>query len=323
MKYCITGGAGYIGSHQVRVLLDQGHEVIVLDNLSTGHRDAIDSRATFYEVDLRDKDKLIDIFSKNKDIDCIIHFAALSIVPDSMSHPLAYYDNNVYGMQILLDAMVECDLKNIVFSSTAATYGIHHVMPITEDYQTKPINTYGETKLAMEKMISWVKQAYDINYVVLRYFNVAGCIEDGSLGERHNPETHLIPIIMQVVNGSKDKLMVYGDDYNTPDGTCIRDYIHVMDLVNAHVLASQYLIEGGQSNTFNLGYGHGYSVKEIIEATEKVINRSLPYEIGPRRAGDPDSLIASNNKVIDVLNWKPQHDDIEYIISTAYNYFNK
>lgn len=320
MQVCVTGGAGYIGSHQVRMLLDQGYEVIVIDNLSTGHEDAIDERAIFEKADLRNKKEIVGIFNKY-DIKAIIHFAALSIVPESMQKPLAYYDNNVYGMQELLSAMQECNIKNIVFSSTAATYGIHDVMPITEEYDTKPINPYGETKLAMEKMVKWVKEAYGINYIVLRYFNVAGASLDGKIGERHNPETHLIPIIMQVVNGEREKLSVYGDDYNTPDGTCIRDYIHVLDLCDAHILAMESIINGGKSDTYNLGYGHGYSVMEIIKATEKVINKSLPYSIEERRIGDPDELIASCDKIKSDLEWQPKYDDIEFIIKTAYDFY--
>ncbi|WP_423364062.1 UDP-glucose 4-epimerase GalE [Mycoplasma sp. P36-A1] len=319
MLICVTGGAGYIGSHQVRMLLDNNYEVLVIDNLSTGHSDAIDERAIFENCDLRNKEKLNSIFKKYK-VDAVMHFAALSIVSDSMSIPLAYYDNNVYGMQILLDAMKENNIDKIVFSSTAATYGMHEIMPITEEYETKPINAYGETKLAMEKMVKWVEQAYGINYMVLRYFNVAGASLDSKLGERHNPETHLIPIIMQVVNGSREYLSVYGNDYDTQDGSCIRDYIHVLDLCDAHILALESLIKTKKSNFYNLGYNHGYSVLEIIKATESVIGKKLPYKIESRRSGDPTELIASNVKIVKDLNWIPKYDDINIIIETAYNY---
>jgi len=322
MKLCVTGGAGYIGSIATKILLDRGDEVIVIDNLSTGHKDAIDSRATFYEVDLRDEEKVSEIFKKHQ-IDCVIHFAALSIVPDSVKDPLNYYSNNVYGMECLLKAMSQNNIKNIIFSSTAATYGMHTKMPITEEFDQNPINPYGETKLAMEKMMKWVKEAYNINYIILRYFNVAGALENSNLGERHHPETHLIPIILEVLNGQREYLMIYGDDYNTFDGTCIRDYIHVVDLVQAHILAAEYLIKKHTSNIFNLGYGHGYSVKEIVDSVERVTNRKVPFKIGQRREGDPDQLIASSDKAKMILQWQPQYDDLDYIIKTAYEFSKK
>ncbi|WP_423364012.1 UDP-glucose 4-epimerase GalE [Mycoplasma sp. P36-A1] len=319
MLVCVTGGAGYIGSHQVRMLLDNNYEVLVIDNLSTGHYDAIDKRALIELCDLRDRDRLKEIFS-NYDIDAVMHFAAVSIVSESINNPLYYFDNNVYGLQVLLEIMNEHYVEYIVLSSTAATYGVHEIMPITEEYETNPINAYGETKLAMEKILKWVEQAYGINYMVLRYFNVAGASLDSKLGERHNPETHLIPIIMQVVNGSREYLSVYGNDYDTQDGSCIRDYIHVLDLCDAHILALESLIKTKKSNFYNLGYNHGYSVLEIIKATESVIGRKLPYKIESRRSGDPAELIASNVKIVEDLNWIPKYDDINIIIETAYNY---
>lgn len=322
MKVCVTGGAGYIGSHQVAMLLDLGHEVVVFDNLSTGFKDAIDSRAVFENVDLRDTKKLKTLFKKHQ-VDGVIHFAALSIVPESMEKPLEYYDNNVYGMQSLLEAMKDNNIKNIVFSSSAAVYGMQTKMPIAEDAILEPINPYGDTKVAMEKMVKWAKEAYGINYIILRYFNVAGASLDGSLGENHQPETHLIPIIMKVVFKELKQLAVYGDDYNTPDGTCIRDYIHVLDLCDAHIKSFDYLINKQKSDIFNLGYNHGFSVMEIIAATNKVIGRELPYQIEARRLGDPDELIASNAKIIDKLGWQPQYDDIDCIIKTTHDYYQK
>jgi UDP-glucose 4-epimerase len=322
MKVCVTGGAGYIGAHQVRMLLDLGYEVVVFDNLSTGFVEAIDKRAIFEEVDLRDTKKLTELLKRHQ-VDGIIHFAALSIVPDSMEQPLEYYDNNVYGMQSLLEAMKENKVKNIVFSSSAAVYGAPKKMPIDEDALTDPINPYGETKIAMEKMVKWAHEAYGINYVILRYFNVAGASLDGILGENHQPETHLIPIIMEVVFKKLDYLPVFGDDYNTPDGTCIRDYIHVLDLCDAHIKAFDYLLKDRESTIFNLGYNHGFSVMEIIEATNRITKEKLPYQIKPRRLGDPDELVASNEKIIKVLEWKPQYDDIDCIIRTGYDYYKK
>lgn len=322
MKICVTGGAGYIGSHQVAMLLEQGHEVVVFDNLSTGYKESVDKRAKFEEVDLRDTKKLSELFKKHQ-VDGVIHFAALSIVPESMEKPLEYYDNNVYGMQSLLQAMKDNNIKNIVFSSSASVYGIPKGSPISEDAPTDPINPYGETKIAMEKMVKWAKEAYGINYIILRYFNVAGASLDGSLGENHNPETHLIPIIMQVVFKQLDHLSVYGDDYKTPDGTCIRDYIHVLDLCDAHVKAFEYLSKEKESDIFNLGYNHGFSVMEIIEATNKVIGGKLPYKIEARRPGDPDELVAANQKALDKLKWQPQYDDIARIIQTTYDYYQK
>jgi len=322
MNILIIGGAGYVGSHKTQLMCNNGYNVFVLDNLSTGHEDAIDSRATFINGDIRDFDLVCKILKENK-IEAIIHFAALSLVGESVNKPLEYYDNNTYGMQVLLKAMVETGVDKIIFSSTAATYGDHKVMPITEDYLTNPTNPYGETKLAMEKMIKWTSEAHGIKYVSLRYFNVAGASLDSSLGERHNPETHLIPIVLEEVLGKREFLSIFGDDYDTPDGTCIRDYIHVLDLVSAHELALKYLVDGKESDIFNLGYGHGFSVKEIVDATEKVVNKKINTKIVPRRAGDPASLVASNDKVKKTLGWEPKYDDINVIISSAYDFFKK
>jgi UDP-glucose 4-epimerase len=250
-----------------------------------------------------------------------MHFAALSLVGESVTKPSEYYDNNVNGMLILLNCMKDCNVNKIVFSSTAAVYGDHEIMPITEDYSKNPTNPYGETKLTMEKMVKWFDVAYGIKYVTLRYFNVAGADADGFLGELHNPETHLIPIVLQVALNKRESIGIYGDDYNTGDGTCIRDYIHVSDLCEAHKLAVDYLFNTTESNFFNLGYGHGFSVKEIIDATRRVTNKEIKAVIEDRRAGDPAMLIASNDKVKEVLGWSPKYDDIDYIINTAYNFY--
>lgn len=321
-KVLIIGGAGYIGSHQVKWMLDRNYDVVVLDNLSTGYEDSVDKAAKLYIGDVRDLELVKQILSTEK-IEVIIHFAALSLVGESVMKPLDYYDNNVYGMQVLLQAMQACNVDKIIFSSTAAVYGMHDVMPITEEYAKEPINPYGETKLAMEKMVKWAKEAYGINYVVLRYFNVAGASLDGSLGERHQPETHLIPLVLQVPRNKRAFISIFGDDYNTPDKTCIRDYIHVLDLANAHEMSVQYLLNNTDSKTYNLGYNKGYSVKEIIEVARKVTSHPIPVQIEPRRAGDPDSLVASNDKIVEELNWKPMYQDIETIIGTAYQFYQK
>lgn len=322
MAILIVGGAGYIGSHQVKSMCEAGEEIIVLDNLNTGFVEGVDSRAKFINGDVRNYETLANIFTTNN-IDSVIHFAALSQVGESMQKPLDYYDNNVHGMQVLLKAMVDFNVKNIIFSSTAAVYGIPSVELISEDLNQNPINTYGETKLAMEKLIKWTSVAHDINYVCLRYFNVCGANNSVTIGECHNPETHLIPLVLQVALNQREYISVFGNDYNTPDGTCIRDYIHVDDLVDAHTKALDYLKNGGTSDIFNLGYGHGLSVKEIIEAVRKVTSHPIPEKLEERRLGDPDFLVANSAKAKSVLNWEPKYDDIEYIIKTAYDFHKK
>lgn len=318
-KILIIGGAGYVGSHQVKLMCNLGYELIVVDNLNTGFKSAVDKRAKFLEGDLRDYEFMTTVFKDHK-IDGVIHFAALSLVGESVDKPIEYFDNNVGGMQVLLKVMVENGVKNLVFSSTAATYGTHDVMPITEEYQTHPENPYGESKLMMEQMIRWCAKAYDLNFLALRYFNVCGASLDASIGENHNPETHLIPIVLQVPLGIREFIGIYGDDYETADGTCIRDYIHVEDLANAHVCAIEKLFESKQNTIINLGYGHGYSVKEIIEAARKVTGHPIPEKVTPRRAGDPAALVAQNNKAKEVLGWEPRYDDIDLIIKSAYDY---
>ena len=319
MAILVCGGAGYIGSHAVHALVEKGEQVVIVDNLQTGHRGALNPAAKFYEGDIRDASVLDKIFTENK-IEAVIHFAANSLVGESMEKPLLYFNNNVYGMQVLLEAMVRHGVDKIVFSSTAATYGEPKRVPIHEDDETCPTNTYGETKLTMEKMMKWVSRANGVRYVSLRYFNAAGALPDGSIGEDHKTETHLIPLILQVPTGRRDHITVFGDDYPTPDGTCLRDYIHVVDLADAHVLALEYLRKGGASDIFNLGNGQGFSVKEMIAAAEKATGRSIKVEIGARRAGDPAKLIASSEKARTVLGWKPQFTDVEQVIGTAWKW---
>ena len=294
-------------------------DIIIVDNLQTGHKKAIHKDAKFYEGDIRDKEFLDKVFSENN-IDSVIHFAANSLVGESMVNPMIYFDNNVYGMQVLLQTMVKHEVKNIVFSSTAAVYGEPKKIPITEDDDTNPTNPYGESKLMMEKMMKWFNLAYGINYVSLRYFNVAGALEDGTLGEDHLIETHLIPLVLRVPLHKRDSISVYGDDYKTHDGTCIRDYIHVIDLADAHIKALKYLKDGNESTIFNLGNGTGFTVKEIIEASKKVTNFDIPVVMDKRRAGDPAVLIASSEKAKKLLNWEPAYTNIENIIKTAWTW---
>ncbi|MGG7198615.1 UDP-glucose 4-epimerase GalE [Clostridium butyricum] len=317
MSYIVLGGAGYIGSHAVNKLIENNYDVIVVDNLQSGHEEAINSKAKFYKGDIRDKNFLSNVFKK-ENIDGVFHFAANSIVGESMKEPLMYFNNNVYGMQILLEVMNEHNVNKIVFSSTAATYGEPKQVPITEDMETCPTNTYGETKLTMEKMMKWCDKAYGMKYVALRYFNVAGAEDDGSIGEDHNPETHLIPIVLQTALGKRDYITIFGDDYDTEDGTCVRDYVHVVDLVEAHILAMKYLTHGGESNTFNLGSSQGFSVKEIVETARKLTDKDIKAIIGERRAGDPSKLIASSDKARKMLGWNPIRTNIENIIKDAW-----
>ena len=319
MSILVLGGAGYIGSHAVYQLIDQQHEVVVVDNLQTGHRKAVHPKAKFYEGDIRNREFLRGVFEK-ENIDAVIHFAANSLVGESMEDPLKYFDNNVYGTQVLLEMMREFNVKYIVFSSTAATYGEPEVVPIDEEMPTNPTNTYGETKLTMEKMMKWCEKAFDLKYVSLRYFNVAGARESGEIGEDHSPETHLIPVVLEAALGKRTAITVFGNDYDTEDGTCIRDYVHVEDLIDAHILALRYLQNGGNSDLFNLGSSKGFSVKEIIEAARKVTDIDIPAVTGERRAGDPSKLIASASKAMQILGWNPQRTMIDKIIKDAWNW---
>ncbi|WP_461198292.1 UDP-glucose 4-epimerase GalE [Enterococcus sp. N249-2] len=319
MTILVLGGAGYIGSHAVDQLINQGKEVAVVDNLLTGHRQAVHPAATFYQGDIRDKDFLQKVFEKET-IEGVIHFAASSLVGESVEKPLKYFNNNVYGMQILLEVMQAHAVKHIVFSSTAATYGEPEESPITEMTPTNPKNPYGESKLMMEKMMRWCDEAYGMKFVALRYFNVAGAKADATIGEDHDPETHLVPIILQAALGQRKEVAIFGDDYDTPDGTCIRDYVHVEDLIAAHLLALDYLQKGNESNVFNLGSNNGYSVKEMVEAARTVTEKDIPARIAPRRAGDPSTLVASSDKAKAILGWQPKYTTVEAIIETAWKW---
>ncbi|MBO0471792.1 UDP-glucose 4-epimerase GalE [Enterococcus sp. DIV0242_7C1] len=319
MSILVLGGAGYIGSHAVDQLINKNYEVIVVDNLQTGHKQAVHEQAVFYQGDIRDKAFMQDIFKKES-IDGVIHFAASSLVGESVEKPLIYFNNNVYGTQVVLEVMAEFGVKQIVFSSTAATYGEPKAMPIVETVPTNPENPYGESKLMMEKMMKWCDQAYGMRYVALRYFNVAGAKADASIGEDHDPETHLVPIILQAALGQREYLGIYGDDYDTADGTCIRDYVYIEDLIAAHIAALEYLQNGNESNIFNLGSNNGYSVKEMLEAAREVTGKEIPAKILPRRTGDPSKLVASSEKAKEILGWQPKVTDIKEIIKTAWDW---
>ena len=301
MAVLVLGGAGYIGSHTVRALIDAGRDVVVADNLLTGFRAAVHPKARFYELDIRDRAALDALFEK-EDIEGVIHFAASSQVGESMQDPLKYYDNNLHGTMVLLASMVAHGVDKIVFSSTAATYGEPERVPILETDKTEPTNCYGETKLSMEKMMKWTSVAHGLHYVALRYFNAC------------------IPLILQVPNGKRKSIAMFGTDYPTKDGTCVRDYIHVCDLASAHILALDYLLRGGENNVFNLGNGVGFTVKEVIDVARDVTGHPIPADECPRRAGDPAQLVASSEKARTVLGWDPQYADLGTIIETAWNW---
>lgn len=314
----VAGGAGYIGSHMVALLIEKGYDVVVVDDLCTGHWQAVKGGAKLRVGDVKDRGFLDRVFSEFS-IDGVINFAAFSLVGESVTAPLKYYDNNVGGAVSMLTAMKNHGVDKIVFSSTAATYGEPEKQPIEETDRTDPTNPYGASKLAIEGLLKWSDAAYGIKYAALRYFNAAGANTDVDIGEDHSPETHLIPIVLQCALGKRDHVGIYGDDYPTADGTCVRDYIHVRDLANAHLLALEYLDKGGQSGSFNLGSGDGFSVKEIIETARKVTGKAIPAVTEPRRAGDPSILIASNHKAGEVLGWKPERG-LEEIIADAWNW---
>jgi UDP-glucose 4-epimerase len=318
MAVLVTGGAGYIGSHAVAALLEKGEQVVVVDNLYQGHRAAV-LGGKLYEGDLRDAEFLAGVFREN-DIDGVIHFAANSLVGESMKDPGKYYHNNVYGTLCLLEQMQKAGVSRIVFSSTAATYGEPERVPIDEYDRTVPTNAYGETKLSMEKMIGWFDVAHGIKYVSLRYFNAAGAHESGKIGEDHSPETHLVPLVLQVALGQREFISVFGDDYGTEDGTCIRDYIHVSDLADAHILALERLRQGGESGIYNLGSGNGYSVKQVIDVSREVAGHPIPAKIEARRAGDPAVLIASSERARKELGWSPKREKLEDIVKSAWEW---
>lgn len=318
MAILICGGAGYIGSHAVRALRAQGRAVVVLDNLRTGHRQSLPADVPFVEGDMRDPALLDDVFTRHA-VDGVLHFAASSLVGESMQLPLLYFGNNVHGMQVLLEAMVRHGVERIVFSSSAAVYGEPDSVPITEDAPLRPGNPYGESKRIMESMMRWTAAAHGLRYVSLRYFNVGGAAADGSIGEDHRPESHLIPLILQVPLGRRPHITIFGDDYDTPDGTCIRDYVGVEDLIAAHVLALEHLEAGGRSDVFNLGSEQGFSVREMVEAARRVTGHPLPVVMGERRPGDPARLVASSRKVGEVLGWQPRQG-VEEIIASAWRW---
>ena len=319
----ITGGAGYIGSHCSLALLEQGKEIVIFDNLSTGHIETIENlskygKVNFVQGDLLNKSEINSVFN-NYNIDSVIHFAAFSQVGESVKNPEKYYVNNVCGTVNLLSAMLENNVKKIVFSSTAATYGEPVYVPIDEKHPQNPINPYGQTKLMIEKIMDDYDSAYGLKSVRLRYFNVAGADKCSRIGEWHEPETHLIPNILKSTFSSGKTFEMYGDDYDTKDGTCVRDYINIEDLVNAHLLSLEYLDKGGETNYFNLGTNNGNTVKEVFNVCQKVAGKDIAVNMMPRRAGDPASLVADNRKAKEVLGWEPQNT-LEYSIETAYKW---
>ena len=319
MNVLVCGGAGYIGSHTVYELIERGHSVVVVDSLIKGHKAAVHNEAKFYLGDIRDEEFMDRVFKENN-IDAVIDFAAFSLVGESVNEPFKYYENNVYGTLKLLEAMERAGVKKIVFSSTAATYGEPENDIIVESDKTNPTNPYGETKLTVEKMLKWADNAYGIKFVALRYFNAAGAHISGKIGEDHSPETHLIPIILQTALGQREKMFIFGDDSDTPDGTCVRDYIHVTDLADAHIKALEKLFKTNESGIYNLGNGKGFSVKEVIEKAKKVTGKEFKVEIEARRSGDPSTLIASSEKAIKELGWKPKFNTLDKIIETAWNW---
>lgn len=314
----VTGGAGYIGSHTVRELRERGMDVVVYDNLSTGHIEAVGD-TPFVKGDLFDV-KLLRKTFREYNVDSVIHFAAYSLVGESMTNPAKYYHNNVAGTLALLDAMLAENVKYLVFSSSAATYGDCGDGLITEDSPQNPTSVYGQTKLMMEQFMQDYDKAYGMKYVALRYFNAAGAHASGEIGEAHNPESHLIPLILQVANGKREQINVFGDDYPTHDGTCIRDYIHITDLADAHIRALEYLKKGGKSTYYNLGNGNGFSVKEVIDTVEKVLGQPIKKQIVERRPGDPASLVASSEKIQRELGWKPKYDTLDSVVASAWKW---
>lgn len=318
MNILVIGGAGYIGSHNVHALCERGDNVFVLDSLVTGHRAALHPKATFIQGDIRSAEDLDRAFAGNH-IDVVMHFAAFIEVGESVVKPLKYFNNNIVGMESLLEGMVRHGVDKLVFSSTAAVYGEPTRVPICEDDPKVPTNPYGESKLVMERIMKWTGEAHGIRWVSLRYFNVGGALPGGSIGEDHHPESHLIPLILQVPRGKRPHITVFGDDYPTPDGTCIRDYLYIMDLAKAHLLAVDHLAKGGETLICNLGSGDGYSVKQMIEVARKVTGHPVPTVIGKRRPGDPARLVASSKRAFEKLGWKPEHG-IEDIVRTAWEW---
>jgi len=321
MKVLVTGGAGYIGAHAVRELKKAGYEVVILDNLVYGHRELAQGERLIVG-DLENRALLEQLFSEHR-FEAVMHFAAYAYVGESVENPAKYYRNNVAATLNLLDVMREAKVNRFIFSSTCATYGEPKEVPIPESHPQNPINPYGASKMMVERILADYSKAYSLKYVALRYFNAAGADESGEIGEDHNPETHLIPLVLDAALGKRKHITIYGTDYDTPDGTCIRDYIHVTDLANAHVLGLKYLQHGGESNVFNLGNGNGFSVREVIETARKVTDREIPVVEGARRPGDPAQLIGSAEKAKKILGWNPKFNQLETIIATAWKWHQK
>lgn len=322
MNVLVTGGAGYIGSHAVKQLLEAGHRVVVIDNLFRGHRKAVDNRALFEQMDLADTTALARLLVEKK-IECVMHFAALAYVGESVTDPLNYYRNNTAGALSLLEAMDRAGVRRMVFSSTCATYGEPREVPIVETLPQSPINPYGWSKWCVERILKdYAAARREFSFAALRYFNVAGCAADGSLGEHHDPETHIIPLLLLTALGRREYFTVFGTDYDTPDGTCVRDYIHVEDLCQAHIAAMESL-RPGDDRFYNLGIGRGYSVKEVLEAAQRVTGRTVAVRYGERRPGDPAVLYADATKIGAELGWQPQYTDLDRIVATAWNWFER
>ncbi|MBJ7295253.1 UDP-glucose 4-epimerase GalE [Anabaena sp. AL09] len=317
----VTGGAGYIGSHTVLALKQAGYEVVILDNLVYGHRDLVEQvlRVELIEGDTSDR-LLLDNLFQSRNFAAVMHFSAYAYVGESVTDPAKYYRNNVLGTLTLLESMLAASIKNFVFSSTCATYGVPNFIPITEDHPQNPINPYGATKLMVERILTDFDVAYNFKSVRFRYFNAAGANPQGLLGEDHHPETHLIPLVLQTALGQREAISIFGTDYPTPDGTCIRDYIHVNDLADAHVLGLEYLLNGGESEVFNLGNGNGFSVREVIAAAEDVTGMVISVQECDRRIGDPPALIGTSEKARKILNWQPQYPGIKDIVSHAWQW---
>ncbi|HZL87157.1 MAG TPA: UDP-glucose 4-epimerase GalE [Pirellulaceae bacterium] len=317
MNILVTGGAGYVGSHAVRLLASRGHEVWIYDNLSRGHRAAAPA-GRLITGDLADQTHILRVLQTNG-IEAVMHFAALALVGESVTDPALYYGNNVVGSYQLLEAIRKAGVQRLVFSSTTATYGTPEKMPIAETTTQAPINPYGFSKLAVERMLDDYAEAYGLSFAALRYFNAAGASADGSIGEDHTPESHLIPIVLQVALGQRASIAIFGDDYPTPDGTCIRDYVHVEDLADAHLLALERLGPGRRLK-LNLGTGKGYSVREVIDACRRITGNSIPAVVGPRRPGDPPELVADSSLARQTLGWTPKYNTIESIVETAWRW---
>lgn len=313
----VSGGAGYIGSHTVRTLIEQGYKPVVLDSLVTGHRQSVSMDVPFFQGDIADS-HLVKKIVEQEHVTAVIHFAARSLVGESAEKPDLYFEENTAKTNRFVSSLLEHGVKRIIFSSTAATYGIPDEIPIPESAPTNPINPYGFSKLMIEQSFSWLEKAYGLEWIALRYFNAAGAALDGSLGEDHTPETHLIPLILKTALGQREKINLFGTDYSTPDGTCIRDYIHVLDLAKAHILALEALKRGTGSGAYNVGTGAGYSVREVIETARQVTGQTISVLESPRRPGDPDKLVAKVEKIEALLGWTPQYSSLEQIIESAW-----